>query len=326
MTSDSTFLTYYWNWRVVLCAISILLPMLAASFMIWKYEFLDRLKSVKGESHPETAWFIQPDDAWKPCLRSVHPVCLLAFRVAAFCLLLAIIVKDILLNGGSTLYFYTQWTFILVTIYFGLGVFLSVYGCLWRGHQEIGSGHDIDHFVVDTESGYYVPLPHGEATDLTIVRHGRVSQIAGFCSHLLQVIFQINAGAVMLTDCVYWLIIFPSLTIKEYNLSFMAFNLHSLNAIFLLGDTALNSLRFPWFRISYFVLWTGIYVIFQWIIHACIPIWWPYPFLDLSSPYAALWYAVVALMHIPCFSLFALIVKMKHKLMSRCFPQSYDCR
>ncbi|KAK6923664.1 hypothetical protein RJ641_009864 [Dillenia turbinata] len=51
----------------------------------------------------------------------------------------------------------------------------------------------------DTESGYYVPLPNGEATDLTIMRHSRVSKI-------------INAGAVMLTDCAYWLIIFPSLS------------------------------------------------------------------------------------------------------------------
>lgn len=31
--------------------------------------------------------------------------------------------------------------------------------------------------------------------------------------------------------------------------------------------------RFPLFRIAYFVLWTGIFVIFQWILHACKSMW-----------------------------------------------------
>jgi hypothetical protein len=82
---------------------------------------------------------------------------------------------------------------------------------------------------------------------------------------------------------------------------------------------------FPWFRMGYFCLWTVTYVIFQWIVHACINLWynkplflvltqllrrrkthyytllsntsflswkqrWPYPFLDLSSSFAPLWY------------------------------------
>lgn len=31
-----------------------------------------------------------------------------------------------------------------------------------------------------------------------------------------------NAGAVMLTDCIYWIVIFPFLTIKDYNLNFVS--------------------------------------------------------------------------------------------------------
>lgn len=33
---------------------------------------------------------------------------------------------------------------------------------------------------------------------------------------------QINAGAVVLTDCTYWFVIFPFLTIKDYNFSFVS--------------------------------------------------------------------------------------------------------
>ncbi|CAK9322555.1 unnamed protein product [Citrullus colocynthis] len=96
----------------------------------------------------------------------------------------------------------------------------------------------------------------------------------------------INAGTVVLTDCTYWFVIFPFLTIKDYNLSFMTINMHTLNLVFLLGETALNCLTLPRFRISFFFLWTGIYVISQWIVHAFVSIGWPYPFLDLSAPYS----------------------------------------
>ncbi|MCL7034443.1 hypothetical protein MKW94_000452, partial [Papaver nudicaule] len=81
--------------------------------------------------------------------------------------------------------------------------------------------------------------------------------------------------------------------------------------------------RFPWFRFAYFILWTAIYVIFQWVIHACVSLWWPYPFLDLSSSYAPLWYLAVGLMHIPCYGVFVLIIRMKHFLWSKWFPESY---
>uniref|UniRef100_A0A7N2QZS6 Uncharacterized protein n=1 Tax=Quercus lobata TaxID=97700 RepID=A0A7N2QZS6_QUELO len=138
-----------------------------------------------------------------------------------------------------------------------------------------------------------------------------------------------NAGAVMLTDSVYWCIIFPFLTTQDYNLNIITVNMHTLNAVLLLGDTALNCLvisRVPLYRISFFVIWTGVYVIVQWIIHACVSIWWPYPFLDLSSPYAPLWYLLIASMHIPCYGVFSLIVELKHYLLSKRFPESYQCQ
>lgn len=81
---------------------------------------------------------------------------------------------------------------------------------------------------------------------------------------------QMNAGAVTLTDCVFWFVLVPYLTIKGYNLNFVSsrtviwkvklfdegvlfdssvlsllqliINMHTINVVFLLGDTALNCL------------------------------------------------------------------------------------
>ncbi|KAK1363118.1 hypothetical protein POM88_038679 [Heracleum sosnowskyi] len=101
-------------------------------------------------------------------------------------------------------------------------------------------------------------------------------------------------------------------------------NMHSINAVFLAGEAALNCMRFPWFRIAYFFLWTTVYVSFQWILHSLSATWWPYPFLDLSDSFSPLWYSSVALSHIPCYGVFALIMKLKHFTYLRLFPQSYQ--
>ncbi|XP_074295761.1 uncharacterized protein LOC141623565 isoform X2 [Silene latifolia] len=62
---------------------------------------------------------------------------------------------------------------------------------------------------------------------------------------------------------------------------------HSVN-ILILGDAVLNGMRFPIFRIAYFVVWTGAFVIYQWIFHVFISLPWPYPFMELSPPYSPL--------------------------------------
>lgn len=111
---------------------------------------------------------------------------------------------------------------------------------------------------------------------------------------------------------------FPDFFISYSMLTFSLFILlrqlmgcmHSLNFVFLLLDTALNSLvccilircwsrksnflyselkqndlcffqPFPWFRMAYFVLWSCIYVIFQWILHARGFSWWACYFVNV---------------------------------------------
>ncbi|XP_010248522.1 PREDICTED: uncharacterized protein LOC104591416 isoform X2 [Nelumbo nucifera] len=330
MTSDTTTPSYWLNWRVLLCAIWLLTSMVLASVLIWKYEGSGDSENDRRQTRRRKPGSLYEDEAWRPCLKDLHPAWLLAYRVTAFIVLLALLIANVIVDGGGIFYYYTQWTFTLVTIYFGLGSFLSTYGC-YRCDNKDG-GDKIDHSGLDMEQGTNVAPTHGENTNAInmakrsdVQEENHVHRPAGLLVYVFQIIFQMSAGAVMLTDCVFWLIIVPFLTMKDYSLNFLLIGMHSVNVILLLGDTALNCLRFPLFRFGYFVLWTGIYVIFQWLVHACISIWWPYPFLDLSSSYAPVWYLSVALMHIPCYGIFALMMRMKHFLMLRWFPQSYQC-
>ncbi|KAH0839306.1 hypothetical protein HID58_013341 [Brassica napus] len=180
--------------------------------------------------------------------------------------------------------------------------------------------------LIHEEQGSYRPPIHAENPNVFNASNGHerynrsTRQVASTLGYILQILFQTCAGAVLLTDGVFWFIIYPFLTSKEFNLDFVIHcNKAFSQAVFLLGETFLKSLVticilsllkdnnmmmvivlmtlmmislftqwFPLFRISYFVLWTGVFVILQWIVHACVSFWWPYPFLDLSSSYAPL--------------------------------------
>uniref|UniRef100_A0A1D1Z4W7 Ig lambda chain V-VII region MOT n=1 Tax=Anthurium amnicola TaxID=1678845 RepID=A0A1D1Z4W7_9ARAE len=325
MTAKTNITNYWLNWRVWVCSVWVFSSIIIATLLIWKYEGSNP-QGDGAEAQEEAAGTVYDDESWRPCLKEIHPAWLLAFRVVAFFVLTALLVINVVVLGGETFYFYTQWTFALVTIYFGVGCLLSIYGC----HKFISKvdRDTLDHMRLDAEQGAYVAPTNGENTNTfhrikSSQEERYIRPIAGFCGYAFQIIYQTNAGAVMLTDCVFWFIIVPFLAIKDYDLNFFMIGMHSVNAIFLLGDTALNSMRFPWFRISYFFLWTTVYVIFQWVIHACIPIWWPYLFLDLSSSYAPIWYFSIGVIQIPCYAVFPLIIKMKHFLLSKWFPESY---
>ncbi|KAK8466633.1 hypothetical protein PHAVU_008G156200 [Phaseolus vulgaris] len=300
---DTTTLSYWLNWRFFLSAVCVLPSTVLAFVVIWKDIHSRKFTSGKGEHQREGT--LPGDEAWKPCLKEIRPVYLMAFRVIAFFSLLTSLAAKFRINGGSIFYYYTQWTYTLVTIYFGYGSVLSVYGCYQRNRSSTTLNAGI--VRLDAEQGPYMPLLHQDTTNPSRIDHLadphaeiHKNQITPIWSYIFQILFQMSAGAVMLTDCVYWIIIFPFLTLKDYDFTFPV----------------------HWFGMAFFVLWTSLYVIFQWTIHAISWIWWPYPFLNLSSPYSPMWYLLIAVLHIPCYGLFKLIVGIKQHFLSKWFPSS----
>ncbi|GAB2226354.1 hypothetical protein Drorol1_Dr00022156 [Drosera rotundifolia] len=321
MTADTITSSYWLTWKVFGCAAWLMVSTLFATFLISRYERSQT--SSRGDGRGPGV--VYEDEVWRPCLKGMHPVWLLGYRVVSFFLLLVLLIVNAILDGGSTFFYYTQWTFTLVTIYFGLGSVLSMYGCYAQHNKVVGDRADSEMADAGQRSAAYPPQGrNGAKDDLDLNDHHHARRVSAFWGYAFQIIFQINAGAVVLTDGVFWFVIVPFLsTTRNFDLNFFVVNMHSVNIIFLLGDTALNSLQFPWFRIAYFMLWTISYVSFQWVLHACFFIGWPYQFLDLSTSLAPVWYAIAGIMHVPCYGVFILVTKMKSDLLSRYFPESF---
>lgn len=268
---------------------------------------------------------------WTSCWKGVHPGWLLLTRFVSCVAMAGFLSWDIVDWGGTIFVYYTEWTFTLVVAYFALGTIVSAYGC-WKYSKETPSenGTRDEALRRDAEEGRVAStLSFGEKNVRAKIKpqshyaEEAILHRAGFWGYLLQTVYQCCGGAVIMTDIVFWCVIVPFLSNSHLALNTLMGCMHTLNAFFLLVDTTLNSMPFPWFRISYFIQWSCLYVVFQWVIHACGFSWWPYPFLELDTPWAPLWYFSLAVLHIPCYGIYALIVKAKNSILPRLFPHTF---
>lgn len=272
---------------------------------------------------------------WTSCWRGLHPIWLLALRFASFLIMAALLVWDVIIYDPSVFAYYTEWTFALVIVYFAIGTIVSANGCMvcyWKKppfasvQREEFLRRDVEESqsICTNAMTFRAKEMSGTIKLQSHYDQEAIEQRAGFWGYLMQIAYQTCAGAVILTNLVFWCIIVPFLTDAHLELNLLMGCMHTLNAIFLLLDTAVNSLPFPWFRLAYFVLWSCCYAIFEWVVHACsYSSLWPYPFLELAVPWAPLWYFCLAVAHIPCFGLYALLIRAKNSIFPRMFPQSF---
>ncbi|CAL9078991.1 unnamed protein product [Musa textilis] len=304
---------YWLRWQVPACAAILAVPAAVSVAVISRSRAVDLPRS---------------SDLWSPCWSKLSPLWLLGLRALALSILFWLLCRAVLLDGAFAFYFYTQWTLSLVIIYFLIGTFVSAHGC-WIYAKHATENDEADAFF-KRDFGEELPATStGSNRNRNSSKFHNVyewvddEQKAGSWGYLMQIAYQTSAGAVTLTDIVFWGLLVPFLSAEHFKLDLLMGCMHTLNLVFLLLDTALNNLPFPWFRMAYFVLWSCVYVIFQWILHICGFSWWPYSFLELSTPWAPFWYLCLALVHIPCYGLYSLIVKAKISLFPKIFHRVY---
>ncbi|RZB49152.1 uncharacterized protein [Glycine max] len=250
---------------------------------------------------------------WTSCWRGLHPFCLLVTRFLSFVIMLLFLLWDVLAYDASIFFYYTEWTIILVTIYFALGTIVSAHGC-WRCFNKplIHNGAKAEFLRRDVEETMSTNLIASNKLESQYVEED-FQQRAGFWGFIMQTIYQTCAGAAILTDIVFWVwgVIVPFLQNPHLRLSPLTGCMHALNAFFLLLDTSLNNLP----QALFYNISCKQMLLF--------PNRWPYPFLELNNKWAPIWYLCLAVIHAPCYGVYYLIVRAKNTILPRLFPQAF---
>ncbi|XP_021769972.1 uncharacterized protein LOC110734222 [Chenopodium quinoa] len=312
---------YWMKWQVPVCGLIIVIPAAVAINLIKK-----RIRNGEDETQnlKQSKLIL-----WVPCWRNLNPKWLLLYRASAFITMAYLLYQMILFSGLFAFYFYTQWTFALVMVYFAIGIIISAQGCFMTSTEKgPARSAEKDKFLKNgsdsSKSAAALGSKKGEGSS-SLQNHDSndEAQGVGFLGSLMLIVYQISAGASVLTDLVFWCILVPMMAGKQFELTLLIGFIHSLNAVFLVIDSLLNALPFHWFGFNYFILWSVTYITFQWILHAFGFTWWPYPFLELSTPWAPLWYLGMAFIHVPCYGVYIMLVKAQKSIFSKLFPQAF---
>jgi hypothetical protein len=284
------------------------------------------------------------EELWMSCGGAVRPELLLVFRALAVAYLLPQLLYNIVKDGFSGYFFYTQWTFTLLILYFSLALRVSVDHFVNEkfnrslpariespdfGDEQVMLDEDDEVEGAGVRSilqnGKDPATEQGKGQLPFAPGRGEKLEDAGIAGYVTQAVFQAVLPAVLLTDMVYWCLLVPFVLPKTTRHTFIDVNMHAVNALLLLTEFALNSLRFPWFRIGYIILWSASYTYFQWTLFTTgLSHKWPYPFMDVKTPWAPAWYLFIIVFHGICFALCLLLALGKQSIWSRFnFPTTH---
>ena len=111
--ADTTDLGFWLTWRVAVCALWVLGCVAAAAYLIWRHEGPRAHRrpggaAVAKERRRRPDGVLYDDEAWRPCLRDIHPAWLLAYRLVSFFVLFSLLIVIVISDGGNIFYYYTQ--------------------------------------------------------------------------------------------------------------------------------------------------------------------------------------------------------------------------
>nr|KJB49744.1 hypothetical protein B456_008G136300 [Gossypium raimondii] len=250
-------------WYDFICFGVVAAAFIGSLWVLWKKEAASRCdeESVYEsllEARPDADGFIRAtprahvgsNQLWTSCWIRVHPGWLVLTRFVSFAVMAGFLVWDIVEWDASIFVYYTEWTFVLVMVYFALGTAISAYGCWVCFTTPLPENSLRDEFVkTDVEEGRIANSVTYQAKNvwckIKLQSHYAQEEFqrrAGFWGYLMQIIYQTCGGAVILTDIVFWLVIVPFLSNSHLGLNMLMGCMHTVNAVFLIVDTLFNSL------------------------------------------------------------------------------------
>ncbi|RLN87375.1 hypothetical protein BBJ28_00001441 [Nothophytophthora sp. Chile5] len=242
--------------------------------------------------------FLQPRGYWS--LRA-----LLGFRVGVVTFYVLIQLYDVYRTRARCLAFYTSWNFIVQGVYFGFAA-VRTRQVLLRQHEERSHAYTalLDNADYDGSEG-----PYGERKRVGGARGGGVGWIS------MDLVLDVCLATSLLISAVVWTVLYPYAVRTghpERILNSVSYCQHAGNVLLLQLDFFATQHRVSRDALPLMMTWPSLYAIFAWIVHGTIAKgFWPYPFLELHTPWAPVWYGGLLVAHMAALALVLMLSRVK---------------
>ncbi|KAG7389980.1 hypothetical protein PHYBOEH_007177 [Phytophthora boehmeriae] len=245
----------------------------------------------------EPVALLQPRNCWS--LRA-----LVAYRTSVATFFLLIQICDVWRSRGRCLAFYTSWNFILQGVYFAAAARYSGQ----KLQREVGE-----------RTAQYTALMDGDydGIDSPLATRRRVARSSGLQWINLELLLDVCLAASLLISVVVWTVLYPyavKIGHPEAVLNSVSYCQHGANVVLLQLDFFATGHQVSRDALPLIMTWPSLYTIFAWIVHGTIAKgFWPYPFLELNTPWAPVWYGGLLIAHVSALMLMMLLSRVKHR-------------
>lgn len=283
------------SWETIVVAMEIVAALGTSLFLLYRKAKSDRsLPAVSASNYNSSSPhhfgspITQPRGFW-----SLNA--LLYFRVVALAFYVVVQLYDIYRTRLICLIFYTSWNFIAQGVYFGIAVARTLQARRLQGSRR----------------GYTPLLDENSntAAEAAVVRHPHRGWFR------LELALDVCLATSILISVVVWTILYPYAVKMHYPekiLNWVSYCQHALNLVFLQVDFLSTRHTVSFHALPLLIAWPSMYSVFTWFLHGTVAKgFWPYPFMEVNTPYAPLWYAGLLLAHVVGLAMVYIISRCK---------------
>lgn len=282
------------SWETILCATEIVAALSVSLYLMYRKAKRDRIDEPSSSS-PTRAKALSP-------LTQPRSFCsidaLLYYRVAALVFYVVVQVYNMYHTRLRCMIFYTSWNFIGQGVYFGIAA--------WRTSQVRRSQQHRQGYTALLEENAN-SLDGKAHVSLVATRH------RGWIR--FELLLDVCLATSILVTVVVWTILYPyaiKMHVTEMLLNWVSYSQHAINLVILQVDFLCTRHTVSLDALPMLIAWSSIYSIFTWILHGTVAKgFWPYPFLQVDTPWAPLWYAGLLFAHLLGFAFVYLISSFK---------------
>lgn len=216
---------------------------------------------------------------------------LLRFRALAALFFAVVQLGDLVRSRGRCLAFYTSWNFV------GQGAYFAAAAA--ETYRLIESRE------ADAAQAYASLREDGTSAPFRRSRAARGRRQRGWLR--AELLLDMLLATSILIAVVVWTILYPyavRMHAADKILNWVSYCQHGVNVVLLQIEFLATHHRVSVDSLPLMLLWPSVYTIFTWILHGTVARgFWPYPFLELDTPWAPVWYLGLLLAHLGAFVL-----------------------